>query len=115
MSVTITPSGFVPGSGAGAMVLESLESALKREAKIYGEVLGGNLNSGGQRDGGTLTSPNSKAVQKCILDAMKDANIKSSEIDAINGMVPVVSAEVGLSAPYNETLAAVIRRREEAF
>ncbi len=40
---------------------------------------------------------------------------RKSEIDAINGMVPVVSAEVGLSAPYNETLAAVIRRREEAF
>lgn len=78
-------SGFVPGSGAGAMVLESLESALNRKAKIYAEVLGGNLNSGGQRNGGTLTSPNSKAVQKCILDAMKDANIKSREIDAING------------------------------
>ena len=40
---------------------------------------------------------------------------RKSEIDAINGMVPVVSAEVGLSAPYNETLAAVIRRREETF
>ena len=40
---------------------------------------------------------------------------RKSEIDAINGMVPVVSAEVGLSAPYNETLTAVIRRREETF
>jgi len=40
---------------------------------------------------------------------------RKSEIDAINGMVPVVSAEVGLCAPYNETLAAVIRQREEAF
>ena len=40
---------------------------------------------------------------------------RKSEIDAINGMVPVVSAEVGLSAPHNETLAAVIRQREEAF
>ena len=40
---------------------------------------------------------------------------RKSEIDAINGMVPVVSAEVGLSAPYNETLAAVIRQREKAF
>ena len=42
-------SGFVPGSGAGALVLESLDSAYK----IYAEVLGGNLNSGGQRNGGT--------------------------------------------------------------
>jgi len=78
-------SGFVPGSGAGALVLESLESALERKATIYAEVLGGNINSGGQRSGGTLTAPNSEAVQKCIVDAMKDANIKSTEIDAING------------------------------
>ena len=78
-------SGFVPGSGAGALVLESLESALERKATIYAEVLGGNINSGGQRSGGTLTAPNSKAVQKCIIDAMKDANTKSTEIDAING------------------------------
>ena len=78
-------SGFVPGSGAGALVLESLESALERKATIYAEILGGNINSGGQRSGGTLTAPNSEAVQKCIVDAMKDANIKSTEIDAING------------------------------
>ena len=78
-------SGFVPGSGAGALVLESLESALERKATIYAEVLGGNINSGGQRNGGTMTAPNSEAVQKCIVDAMKDANITGSDIDAING------------------------------
>ena len=78
-------SGFVPGSGAGALVLESLESALERKATIYAEVLGGNINSGGQRNGGTLTAPNSEAVQRCIVDAIKDANIKSTEIDAVNG------------------------------
>ena len=78
-------SGFVPGSGAGALVLESLESAMERKATIYAEVLGGNINSGGQRNGGTLTAPNPEAVQKCIVDAMKNANIKSIEIDAING------------------------------
>ena len=78
-------SGFVPGSGAGAMVLESLESALERKATIYAEVLGGNINSGGQRNGGTLTAPNSEAVQRCIVDALRDANVKSTEIDAING------------------------------
>ncbi|MEZ7948990.1 MAG: beta-ketoacyl-[acyl-carrier-protein] synthase family protein, partial [Flavobacteriaceae bacterium] len=78
-------SGFVPGSGAGALVLESLESALERKATIYAEVLGGNINSGGQRNGGTMTAPNSEAVQKCIVDAMKDANITGADIDAING------------------------------
>ena len=78
-------SGFVPGSGAGALVLESLESALERNATIYAEVLGGNINSGGQRNEGTLTAPNSEAVQRCIVDAIKNANIKTTEIDAING------------------------------
>ena len=40
---------------------------------------------------------------------------RTSEIDAINGMVPVVSAQVGLSAPYNETLSAIVRKAEQAF
>ena len=83
--MSVDAAGFVPGSGAGALVLESLESALKRKANIYAEVLGGNINSGGQRNGGTMTAPNSEAVQKCIIDALKDANIKSSDIDCING------------------------------
>jgi 3-oxoacyl-(acyl-carrier-protein) synthase len=83
--MSVDASGFVPGSGSGALVLESLESALKRKTNIYAEVLGGNINSGGQRNGGTMTAPNSEAVQKCITDALKDANIKSSDIDCING------------------------------
>ena len=40
---------------------------------------------------------------------------RESEIDAINGMVPVVSAEMGLNAPYNETLSAVVRKIEAGF
>ena len=87
-------SGFVPGSGSGALVLESLETALKRRATIYAEVLGGNINSGGQRNGGTLTAPNSEAVQKCIVDALKDANIKSNEIDAINGHLTATTKDI---------------------
>ena len=78
-------SGFVPGSGAGALMLESLESALKRGATIYAEVLGGAINSGGQRNGGTMTAPNSDAVQKCIKAALNDAKITAKEIDVING------------------------------
>lgn len=88
-----TASGFVPGSGAGALVLESLESALERKATIYAEVLGGNINSGGQRDGGTMTAPNAKAVQRCIKDAIKNANISAEEIDTINGHLTATSKD----------------------
>ena len=86
-------AGFVPGSGAGALVLESFESALERKATIYAEVLGGNINAGGQRNGGSLTAPNASAVQKCIVDAMKDAGISSEEIDAINGHLTATSKD----------------------
>jgi len=88
-----TASGFVPGSGAGALILESLESALERKATIYAEVLGGNINAGGQRNGGSLTAPNASAVQKCIVDALKDSGISSEEIDAINGHLTETSKD----------------------
>ncbi|QNM84987.1 beta-ketoacyl-[acyl-carrier-protein] synthase family protein [Polaribacter pectinis] len=88
-----TASGFVPGSGGGTLVLESLESALERNATIYAEVLGGNINSGGQRNGGTLTAPNAEAVQKCITNAIADANISADEIDVINGHLTATSKD----------------------
>lgn len=83
--LSASASGFVPGSGAGAMVLESLESALNRGAKIYAEVLGGAVTSGGQRNGGTMTAPNPEAVQKCISKAIINANLNPKQIDTING------------------------------
>lgn len=78
-------SGFAPGCGAGAMVLESLESALERGAEIYAEVLGGQMNSGGQRLDGSMTLPNSIGVQRCIKEALENAEVKPEEIDVING------------------------------
>lgn len=83
--MSATASGFVPGSGAGALVLESLESAKARGAKIYGELLGGSINSGGQRNGGTMTAPNSEAVIRCIRSAVHEAGINFDQIDVING------------------------------
>jgi 3-oxoacyl-(acyl-carrier-protein) synthase len=83
--MSATASGFVPGSGAGALLLESLESAQKRGATIYAEVLGGHVNSGGQRSGGSMTAPNSEAVQRCIKNALVDAGVAATEIDYING------------------------------
>jgi 3-oxoacyl-(acyl-carrier-protein) synthase len=86
-------SGFVPGSGAGALLLEDLETALARGASIYAEVLGGNINSGGQRGQGTMTAPNSVAVQKCIKDAIENSGISANDIDSINGHLTATSKD----------------------
>ncbi|MBF6608016.1 MAG: beta-ketoacyl-[acyl-carrier-protein] synthase family protein [Flavobacterium sp.] len=91
--LSASASGFVPGSGAGALLLEDLETALQRGARIYCEVLGGNVNSGGQRNGGTMTAPNSVAVQKCIRDAMVNAGISANDIDAVNGHLTATSKD----------------------
>ena len=77
--------GFVLGEGSGAIILEELEHAKARGAKIYAEVLGGAINSGGQRGGGSMTAPNSEAVQRCIQQAVAHAGIGPSDIDTING------------------------------
>jgi 3-oxoacyl-(acyl-carrier-protein) synthase len=91
--MSASASGFVPSSGAGALLLESLESALKRGARIYAEILGGNINSGGQRGLGTMTAPNPVAVQMCIKTAIKNAGISSKDIDLINGHLTATSKD----------------------
>ena len=114
-------SGFVPGCGAGAMVLESLESALSRKAKIYCEILGGHSNSGGQRQGGSMTAPSPVAVRNCITRAVENAAIQPGEIDAINGHLTATtmdSAEIknwstalnltGSDFPYINSLKGMI-------
>lgn len=83
--MSASAAGFVPGSGAGALVIEDLESALERGATIYAEILGGNVNSGGQRGNGSMTAPNSTAVQRCITTAIHNSGITVHDIDAING------------------------------
>ena len=91
--MSATASGFVPSAGAGALILESLENAIKRGAKIYAEVLGGNINSGGQLGLGSMTAPNPIAVQRCITRAMANAGIKPEAIDAINGHLTATSKD----------------------
>ena len=91
--MSASASGFVPGSGAGAMVVEDLETALARGARIYAEILGGNVNSGGQRGIGTMTAPNPIAVQKCIKDAIANAGVHPGDIDAINGHLTATSKD----------------------
>jgi 3-oxoacyl-(acyl-carrier-protein) synthase len=119
--MSATASGFVPGSGAGALILEDLEVALERGARIYAEVLGGNINSGGQRGEGSMTAPNSVAVQKCIMNAVKNAGILASDIDVINGHLTATSKDSleinnwskaldrnGIDFPYINSLKSMV-------
>lgn len=97
-------AGFVPGSGAGILHLESLESAEGRGARIYAEVLGGALNCGGHRNGGSMTAPNPGSVRRCIGQAIKDAEIDPGEIDAINGHLTATGADPGEVASWSAAL-----------
>ncbi|MDH3732949.1 MAG: beta-ketoacyl-[acyl-carrier-protein] synthase family protein [Gemmatimonadota bacterium] len=91
--LSASAAGFVPGSGAGILHLESLESAVARGARIYAEVLGGALNSGGHRSGGSMTAPNPLGVQRCIRQTVEDAGIDPQEIDVINGHLTATGAD----------------------
>lgn len=91
--MSATAGGFVPGSGAAALMLEDLEVAIERKATIYAEIIGGTTNSGGQRCGGTMTAPNSAGVKKCISDTLADANISGNAIDLISGHLTATAAD----------------------
>jgi len=91
--MSATASGFIPGCGAGILMLEDLESALSRKQRIYAEVLGGAVNCGGQRGGGTMTAPNSTGVQHCIKAALAMSEIGPEEIDAISGHLTSTMAD----------------------
>ncbi|MDE1191998.1 MAG: beta-ketoacyl-[acyl-carrier-protein] synthase family protein [Arachidicoccus sp.] len=91
--MSATAGGFVPGSGSAALVLEDLEYAQARGANIYAEILGGANNSGGQRDGGSMTAPNPEGIVRCIKDALSNAQILPNEIDLISGHLTATGAD----------------------
>jgi 3-oxoacyl-(acyl-carrier-protein) synthase len=91
--MSATASGFVPGTGAGALVLEELGSALARNARIYGEIIAGDVNSGGQRNGGSITSGSSTATLRCMKSTLDQAGIDASEIDLISGHLTATIAD----------------------
>ena len=102
--MSASSAGFVPSSGAGLLMLESLDSAQSRGAKIYAELLGAAVNSGGQRLGGSITAPNPTGVQRCIRQAVLNAGIKPSEIDLINGHLTATGADAGEIRNWTEAL-----------
>ncbi len=74
--------GFVLGEGAGALILEEMEHAKARGAKIYAEVLGVGLSADAYHI--TAPHPDGDGIVLVMNEALSDANIKPSEVDYIN-------------------------------
>jgi 3-oxoacyl-[acyl-carrier-protein] synthase II len=77
-----TRDGFVLGEGAGALVLESLESALSRNAPIIAEIIGSGL--AGDAYHLTGTHPEGEGAYLGMIDALEEAHILPSEVDYVN-------------------------------
>ncbi len=74
--------GFVVGEGAGALIIESLDSAIKRNAKIYAEIVGGGESSDAYHITGT--HPEGLGAYLAMQNGIKEANITPKEVDYIN-------------------------------
>ncbi|MBW8091845.1 MULTISPECIES: beta-ketoacyl-[acyl-carrier-protein] synthase family protein [Streptomyces] len=72
--------GILTGEGAGVLVLESLESALARGARIYAEVLGYGLTC----DAYHQVAPNQDSVGRCMRLALENAGVKADQVDLIS-------------------------------
>lgn len=84
--------GFVMGEGAGVLVLETMENAQKRGARIYAEIIGYSATC----DAFHVTTPDgeSKALTQCMNQALSTAKIESSSVHYVNAH--------GTSTPYND-------------
>ncbi|MGC9184131.1 MAG: beta-ketoacyl-ACP synthase II [Thiomonas sp.] len=72
--------GFVLGEGAGVMVLEDYELAVKRGAKIYAELVGFGMSG----DAGHITAPNTDGPRRSMLLALKNAGVAADQVQMVN-------------------------------
>src|SRR5262249_2343189 len=85
--------GFVPAGGPGGLPPGSLEHAQKPGANILAELLAAYCNSGGQRDGGTMTFPNPEGVVRCIRKVLDLSGVSPDKISLINGHLTSTTAD----------------------
>jgi len=98
--------GFIIGEGAGMLILEELESAKKRGAHIYAEIVGYGMSS----DASHITAPSLDGPERCMKAALSDGGVNPDEIDYINAH--------GTSTPLNdanETNAIKVVFGEKAY
>lgn len=100
--------GFVAGEGSGTIVVESLDHALARGAKIYAELVGGGMSADAHHI--TASHPEGLGARLAMTNAMRDANITPDDIDYIN--VHGTSTPVG---DISETKAIMDLFGEHAF
>lgn len=86
--------GLVPSGGAATVILESLESAQKRGAKILGEVTGYGFSSNGDH----ISNPSFDGQYRSLTMALKQAGIPASEIDYVNAHATSTQAGDGIEA-----------------